>query len=31
MATAHNDFDRPTFPKELSSKWGWFVALGWRC
>ncbi|MBC2886242.1 HdeD family acid-resistance protein [Ochrobactrum sp. CM-21-5] len=28
MATAHNDFDRPTLPAELSSKWGWFVALG---
>ncbi|MBB5703091.1 uncharacterized membrane protein HdeD (DUF308 family) [Ochrobactrum daejeonense] len=28
MAMAHNDFDRPTFPKELSGKWGWFVALG---
>jgi len=28
MATAHNDFDRPALPKELSSKWGWFVALG---
>src|SRR5690606_18230513 len=27
MATAHNDIDSPTFPAELSSKWGWFLAL----
>ncbi|MFQ3715585.1 HdeD family acid-resistance protein [Brucella melitensis] len=28
MTTAHNNFDRPSLPHELSSKWGWFVALG---
>jgi uncharacterized membrane protein HdeD (DUF308 family) len=28
MATAQNDFNRPTLPTEVSSKWGWFVALG---
>jgi uncharacterized membrane protein HdeD (DUF308 family) len=28
MATTNKDFDNPVLPTELTSKWGWFVALG---